>query len=183
MGNLRGKQRKFVEEWFVDFNGTRAAERAGYAGNDNTLAATASRLLRNAKIRAEISRRFDEMAMPANEVLARLGDQAGATFDDFIEVVELDEDGRSTAIVSLAKAKRRGKLHLIKKLTYHVGGGFTLELHDAQSALMHLDRYHGSEDGKPLEDRQAVRFDLSNLSDSELDILAGIIRRARGDTD
>lgn len=70
-------------------------------------------------------------------MLVRLSDIASGTIGDFIEV---GEDGR-TYKVDLKKAKRLGKLHLIKSLkpTQH---GIGVELYDAQSALETLARYH-----------------------------------------
>jgi phage terminase small subunit len=54
-GNLTPRQQRFVEEYLVDLNATRAYTRAGYrAKNDNVAAVSASRLLRNAKVRAAL---------------------------------------------------------------------------------------------------------------------------------
>ena len=50
--NLTDLQRRFCEEYAVDWNGTRAARAAGYTGSDATLAATASRTLRIDKVQA-----------------------------------------------------------------------------------------------------------------------------------
>lgn len=52
------KARKFGE--IYDGNGTKNARDAGYSGNDNTLAVTASRLLRNAKVLEIIEKRQEK---------------------------------------------------------------------------------------------------------------------------
>jgi phage terminase small subunit len=55
-----GKMQAFIEQYFIcHFNGTKAAKAAGYEGDDATLAVTASRLLRNAKVRTAIDARME----------------------------------------------------------------------------------------------------------------------------
>lgn len=63
---LTFKQRRFAEEFVVDQNGTQAALRAGYS--KSSAAVSASRLLRNDKVRALIS---THMARLSEEVDAR----------------------------------------------------------------------------------------------------------------
>lgn len=53
-GLLTVKQTAFVTEYLRERNGVAAARAAGYKGDSNTLAVTASRMLRNAKARAVI---------------------------------------------------------------------------------------------------------------------------------
>jgi phage terminase small subunit len=57
-GGLTPKQRAFVREYLKDSNGTQAAKRAGYAAN--SAAETASKLLRNPKVRAMLDQRTNE---------------------------------------------------------------------------------------------------------------------------
>lgn len=52
---LTAKQRRFVDEYLVDFNATQAAIRAGYSAK--TARAAAARTLSNVSIRTEIARR------------------------------------------------------------------------------------------------------------------------------
>lgn len=138
MKPLTAKERKFCFKYFeLNLNGTRAAIAAGYA--EKSARVTASRLLTKANIRAEIERYLSEQAMGANEVLCRLADHARGTMADFIEV---DEHGDH---LNLAKAEASGQLHLIKKFTRHVGENtetITIELYDAQAALVQIGRYH-----------------------------------------
>lgn len=47
---ITDKQRRFVREWLVDMNGTRAAVRAGYS--EKSAAQTASRLMKLPEVRA-----------------------------------------------------------------------------------------------------------------------------------
>ncbi len=146
------KQKAWLNEYLQCWNASEAARRVGYKWPDRVGPRNKK------KLQAEIDARLDEMAMPANEVLARLGKHAAITFDDFVHVIEYDGSGRSTAIVSLAKAKERGVLDCIKKLTYHIGGGYTLELHNAQAALIHLDKAHGGPEGSAIPEGLVIRY-------------------------
>ena len=82
--NLSDKQRAFVEHYLESWNATKAARRAGYRGNSNTLAVVGWENLRKPKISAEIERRISEKAMRADEVLLRLGQQARANITDVL---------------------------------------------------------------------------------------------------
>lgn len=160
--SLTDKQRAFIEHYLQLWNGTEAARRAKYQGNDNTLASIASENLRKPKIREEIERRIESEAMSANEVLWRLAEQARASVLDFIDVRpaistvddpveggEPEEDAASAEepalefVINLEKARRAGKLHLIRKLKYDSSNRPTIELHDAQSALELLGKHLG----------------------------------------
>ena len=133
---LTGKQRLFVESYLFCWNATQAAREAGYAGDANVHGVIGHENLRNSKIKAAISQRIDEAAMPANEVLFRLAEQARGNMDDFLEGEDL----------SLPKAKARKKMHLIKKFSRNDGKETTnisVELYDAQAALFKLGSGHG----------------------------------------
>ena len=62
---LSEKQRRFVREWLVDMNGTRAAVRAGYS--EKSAANTASRLLKDPDVQAYrnelLKAKFDELGI------------------------------------------------------------------------------------------------------------------------
>lgn len=127
---LSNKQRVFVEEYLTCWNASEAARRAGYRGAADVIG---PRLLGNVGIRAAIEARIAEKAMGADEVLLRLGDQARASFSDFLTNGDLD----------LGKAERNGKLHLIKGYAVSDKGAVRIELYDAQAALVQLGRHHG----------------------------------------
>lgn len=130
---LTDKQRAFVDWYLRTWNGTKAARRARYKGSDATLAAIASENLRKPKIRAAIEERLAEFAMGAQEVLARIGEQARASITAFIRV----EGG--TFELDLHQVRRFG--HLVKKIR-HTKHGVEIELHDSQRALELLGKYH-----------------------------------------
>lgn len=149
---LTNKQQAFIEEYLQDFNATRAAQRAGYRGNLNSLACMGHELLRNPNIEAIVRRRLQEKAMCADEVLMRLAEQARADIGDFLR--RREDDG--PLLVDLEHAERLGKLHLVKKLKHRSFHHYNrhgeveridvhaeIELHDAQKALELLGKHHG----------------------------------------
>lgn len=135
---LTSKQQAFIHEYLIDFNATRAAERAGYSGDDNTLAAVGYENLRKPQIEEAIQKRLQEKAMSADEVLMRLADQARGSMGDFLVF-----DGEGRASIDLVNAPH----HIIKKITLNKATRLTedgefitdykhyVELYDAQAAL------------------------------------------------
>lgn len=142
---LRDKQAAFVNEYLIDFNATRAAQRAGYTGNENTLGVTGHDLLRNPKIAEVIRMRLNEAAMSADEVLMRLAAQGRADMGPW-----LTDDGE----IDIAAMKRDRATHLIHKVKRTERSGETpaggtwnqvtteVELHPAQNALVQLGKHH-----------------------------------------
>jgi phage terminase small subunit len=123
---LTPKQKEFVDEYLRDFNATAAAKRAGYS--EKTAYSIGSENLKKPEIAEEIRERLELRGLTKEEALMRLGEQARASFEDFITVPPV---GR--AYIDLNKAAANGKLHLIKKVTM-AKGEFSLELHDSQTA-------------------------------------------------
>jgi phage terminase small subunit len=176
--SLTDKQRLFVYFYLGDSNrnATDAARRAGY-GAPNT---AGPRLLVNVRIRSAVAKEVVEAGLAAHEILARLAEQATASMDDFVTMATpvaqdrggqtvhfLDEQGSPIAepMLDLAKARRRGKLHLIKKLT-PTRQGLGIELYSAQDALVRLGMYHALWAEKVKLDLQGQ--DLESLSIEEL---------------
>lgn len=142
MPKLTNKQAEFVNQYFIcGRNGTEAVIAAGYKCKDRAVAATiATENLRKPQIREAIDARMRESAMSAAEVLYLLSEHARGTFDDV-----LDARGR----LDVGRLRDRGKMHLIKKWKMRriVAEQSEIietevELHDAQSALVHLGRFH-----------------------------------------
>lgn len=106
---LTGKQKFFADFYLSEahFNGTLAAQLAGYQGNKATLAAVACENLIKPNIKSYIDERLSAMTMPANIVLVRLAEIADGKVSDF-----LDENKN----FDLETAKKNGKDHLLKKL-------------------------------------------------------------------
>lgn len=70
VSHLNGRRRRFAEEYVVDYNGTQAAIRAGYAPNSAHV--EASRLLRIAKVRDAISAEEERLAVQEMPARARV---------------------------------------------------------------------------------------------------------------
>jgi hypothetical protein len=106
---LTPKQRRFVEAYLHEahFNGTAAAEIAGYKGDRKTLANIAWENVRKPEIRKAIDEGLESLTMSSSEVLARLTDIATGKITDVV-----DDDGK----FSLSVAKKNRKDGLIKKL-------------------------------------------------------------------
>lgn len=130
---LTGLQENFVNEYLIDFNATRAAQRAGYKGTDASLATIGWENLRKLEIAEAISQRLQEKAMGPDEVLMRLAEQARNEHGRYI-----DEHGS----VNLPMLIADGKNHLIKgvKETQY---GRNIEFYDAQAALTLIAKHHG----------------------------------------
>lgn len=137
--SLTNKQQVFVNEYLACWNATEAAQRAGYSRK--TANEQGSRLLANVSVRDAITARIKELKAGADEVLLRLASHARGSMDDFVTGETLDLD----------KARRLGKMHLIKKFrvtTSTDGEAFEthrteVELYDAQAATVQLAKILG----------------------------------------
>lgn len=161
---LNAKQQQFVNEYLQCFNATRSALAAGYSGK--TAHAIGWENLRKPEIAEAIRRRLQETAMSADEVMTRLADQGRGDLGEF-----LVRDGDSIT-VDLDAMRAERKTHLIKKITQirrrrtikdNTEDEITtsLELYDAQAALVHIGRHH-----KLFTDKSEVAGDVT-FRDSE----------------
>lgn len=130
----------YKQQAFVDFllankgNATKAAEAAGYAAPH----VAGHKLVRNAKIRAEIAARTASRAMTADEALQRLADRARVSVADFYDV---DDDGN--LVLNLRRARDSGKLELVDGITYDRRDNPILKLPDRTEALAWIGRNLG----------------------------------------
>jgi phage terminase small subunit len=147
---LKGKQKKFVDEYCIDFNATQAAIRAGYS--EKSAGNIGYENVKKPDISEAIHRRLQESAMSADEALMRLADMARGDMADFVT------GGDDGPIPDLGTALEDGRLHLVKKLkrktkTYMMGRGpeatlvteaeIDFELYDAKAALDTILKAHG----------------------------------------
>lgn len=122
------KQLEFVNQYFLcGFNATEAYQRAYGTEDYNSAAASASRLLKDVKVKQEIEARFEARAMSANEVIDRLSQIARADFGDC-----MDDDGQ----IDIKKVKQARKTHLIKKIKQR---RFTTPTADADAPTLGQD--------------------------------------------
>lgn len=189
MSNLTSKQQQFIKHYVACLNATEAARLSEYKGNDVTLASVGAENLRKPHISAEISRLLAEKTIQADEVLARLSEQATLDLSDFF-----DFDAKAIMTqANLQKAMERGKTHLIKSIKFDGKTGYPthIEFHSAQNALIHLGKAYGLftdriqiddwrsqaitdiRDGKLTYEAVAEAFDDSDLA-TELFALAGV---------
>lgn len=110
MAKFTGKQRAFINHYIICLNATEAAKKAGYRGSYDTLRSIGYENLTKPHISAEVERRMKKLTLSADEVLYRISQHATGTMADFLDI----SDKYGTAI-SLEKAEREGKLHLLKE--------------------------------------------------------------------
>lgn len=180
---LNHRQRRFVDAYFAHgFNATQAALAAGYAESSSRV--QGHRLITNDNVDAAIRERMAELAMSAEEVLARLTAIARGDLGDFFRVqedrVEISrtdpETGKETveeriyryAVLDLLQAKEQGRAFLLKSYsrTQH---GERIELYSAHEALVQLGKYR-----KLFTDKveHSGSVDVARMSDDELERLA-----------
>lgn len=89
-GKWTRKQRRFVEEYCVDFNGTQAAIRAGYS--ENSAAVIACKLLTKTKIKRAVSERLKVLSMGSQLTAERVKSElACMAFANVVEVLSVDD--------------------------------------------------------------------------------------------
>lgn len=129
---LTGKRQVFIEAYLDCLNATEAARRAGYARPKQE----GCRLLTFADVAEVVKAGMEARAMPKDEIVARLAEQARGSLADFLKV----DETTGLAFVDLRKAGDMTRL--IKKLRI-TKAGIEIELYDAQAALVQLGRVHG----------------------------------------
>ena len=135
---LTDKQSRFVAEYLVDYNRTRAAIRAGYSRKSAHYAG--AHLYKNPRILKEIERRkqllSEKMELTEDEILEHQQAIARANMFDYIDAIE---KGDMTSI-----SRELGRC--IKRLTIsdnQFGQRITIELYDKLAALEFLAKTMG----------------------------------------
>ena len=146
VNNLTRKQSLFVDFYIQTLNATESARLAQYANPNKS----GPRLLQTPSVEAEIESRLAKHHASAEEVLAVLSNHMRGSLGDFIDI----DDETGSAKLALAEAKAQGKLGLLKKFKVYRESGTSkdgepwekerqeIELHDPQSAAVHLGKYH-----------------------------------------
>lgn len=150
---MNAKHAKFVAEYLVDQNGTRAAQRAGYKGNDNSLAVRAHSLLRIVKVKEAIDAGLKKQN---DEVLARVEKKVQSVvktkaewleritaigFADMGDAFQPDANGKLT--MKIEDMKKSGFSKLIRKMRVLPGGKVEVDLHSVLPALELLGKAEG----------------------------------------
>lgn len=141
---LTEKQKRFVAEYLVDLNATKAAKRAGYS--EKTAAEQACRLLTNVKVQEAIQKAMEERqyrtGITQDRVLQELADIGFSRTTDFVRI---DGCGRVilTPTEDLTEEQQRA-IAGIKDGKF----GVELKLHDKIRALELLGQHLGMFTGK-----------------------------------
>lgn len=117
---LSKKRMMFVHEYVKDFNVRRAARAVGY-GHEGS----GYRVLKRAEVRKAIAEILQEKVMTAEEVLARLSEQARGDYAEYL---------LPNGSVDLGRMLSDGKGHLIKGYK-QTASGLQVEFYDSQTAL------------------------------------------------
>lgn len=83
---LTHKQTLFVRYYLETRNGTDSARKAGYKGDDQTLAVVSQENLRKPAVMAHLQYALKRRQISPDEVLAELGDIASAPWERFLQV-------------------------------------------------------------------------------------------------
>jgi len=102
---LTRKQKAFCIEYVKDFNGQKAAERAGYS--QRTARNTASRLLKIDTIANKIDKHLESLKMDADEALRLLAEKARNADSESVQVRALET---IVKVHGLASEKHEGEL-------------------------------------------------------------------------
>ena len=197
---LSDQRRRFVAEYLVDQNGTRAAVRAGYSKRSAHV--TATRLLKDANVRAAIDARFDRRIkrtdITGDRVVLEL---ARIVFADVLNYVSITDRGIAARLSSeLTEDQARAIAEVSESIDAQGNRRIKYKLHDKTRAADLLSKLLGMQvtrsevtgrGGGPVrveattidEDRAAMR-DL--LTDPEgADLLRALAKKAardRGET-
>lgn len=128
--------------------------------------------------------------LPSKEDISRLNDlrrdclrlQAAAALDPDEEVeVEAWRSVR-VPVLDLEAAKTAGVLHLVKEVKTEADGTISIKLHDAQSALQHLDKMHTMLARLQAEEGQGGEGDALTSARQKLRAGAPVVVAAPGST-
>jgi phage terminase small subunit len=145
-GVLTERQRRFVEEYLIDLNATAAYKRAGYKPkSDHAAETSASRLLRNDEVRAEIRKQRKEQAkqsrITADRVLEELAHIAFSSLRDFGDWNAGGFFLKDSSQLPIGKARCVAEFSQTR--TGRGGGSMRFKLHDKVKALDLLGEHLG----------------------------------------
>jgi phage terminase small subunit len=139
---LSALQQNFVEEYLIDFNGTRAAERAGYSSR--SASTMASRLLSHPQISLAIAEGIEARAARTRVTADRVIDEyARIAFSDMRRYVEWGSGGvalKASSAIDVVDAACVAEVTETKTAT---GGTVKFKLHDKRAALDALAKHLG----------------------------------------
>lgn len=146
---MNRKHEQFINEYLLCWNATQAYLKVYPNSSADAARSSAADLLAKPSVAEEVKKRIAENAMKADEVLARLAEQARGDISEFVTV-----DGDNLKIELKDKTgQTKAKTRLIKKVTLHKSvrtvkdstfedTTVTLEMYDAQAALQLIGKHH-----------------------------------------
>ncbi|MEW6234733.1 MAG: terminase small subunit [Candidatus Omnitrophota bacterium] len=141
---LSAKQSRFIEEYLVDLNATRAAIRAGYS--PKTAEIIGFENLRKPKIQKAIEdatkQQSERTQIKADEVVKEL---ARIAFSDIRQVIEWDESGKVTVKPSseIKKDAARGIVEITRRVASDGAVTLKIKMADKLGALNSLGKHLG----------------------------------------
>jgi phage terminase small subunit len=179
MKELTPKQKRFCQEYIIDFNGTQAAIRAGYS--KKTAKELASQLLTKLNIQTEIqglANIITDKALVTTEEIVREYKKLAFTdsadlFDFKVEMVSVINDDGEVEEKPVTKPFLKDykdippeALAAISEIR-ETNQGIAIKLHSKQAALDSLSKYQGiftdkheitGKDGGPIETQYNINF-------------------------
>ena len=181
MKKLSPKQSRFVDEYMLDLNGTKAAIRASYS--KKTAKEQATRLLTNVHIKAAISKRQAKLRVKTETdqeyivnklrkiadanikdylsyktILTKVGMVDGKPIFDYAPVIELIDSAKVDGVP-------------IKKVSVSATGVFTFELEAKQPAIDSLAKHLGFYEQDNLQKKTDIEAIMETLSEKAIAIL------------
>ena len=174
---LTPKQERFCREYVVHHNGTKAAISTGYA--ERSADVTASRLLRNARVRERIAQLEGEAAARLEIKLDRVvGELACVAFARFDQVAEIGPFGVTPRSWDEIPENVRAAVAEVVQRDTESGGSIRIKMLDKLAALDKLMRHLGGyEDAK--RDTNPMLTALAGMSEEELGARAERLRSLR----
>ena len=160
---LTDRQRRFCQEYLLDFNQTAAYKRAGYDARGNSAEVNASRLLRNAKVQAYLCELRKEATARAqlsiDEVLQAI---AAVAFSRITDACEWDRQGLRLKDSGELSEDAKGAITMVRKTSRSTA----IRMHDKVRALQLLADYFGFRDDFNKARQTLYRYGLNLQPDS-----------------
>jgi phage terminase small subunit len=131
---LTERRQRFIDEYILCLNGTKAARLAGYS--PASARQEAYRLLTNADIRAAINERMKGVGMGADEAVKRMSNIASTRLNDYFVIQQVQGYEQVPAYLSVLVEKKREEIEFIQEFAKKEG----LQLFDAEGGLTDMGK-------------------------------------------
>jgi len=176
---LKQRHEDFCHEYIAKRGiGVRAAEAAGYEGNEDSLAVTAHRLLRNTKIKARIKELqkeyFEDKKKLGRNVIAeiynlgmrRMSDVVRKTDGGKVEIKEFEEMGGSEAAINKLEVKETELTDSSGEKTGVITTETKVWLEGKTKSLELLAKYAGI-----IVDKQEIDHNINNVEEIKVTVV------------